>query len=344
MPLRLMEIILPDHDLGTIKELIENETTLDYWQEETSDGGLLIKLLISAEKTEKILDRLEGKYGGKDGFRVILLHVEATIPRVEEIEDITNSNGDEAAQDLEDEKDRLERVSREELYADIVDSVRLTRNYLILVVISSIIATIGLVQDSVAIVIGAMVIAPLLGPNVGLALATTLADFDLAKAALRTGLAGLAISLSLSILAGFIFSIDPTIPEIATRTTVLPYNIIVALAAGSAGVLAFTSGVATALIGVMVSVALLPPLVAFGLLLGAGYIPEAFGAFLLVVTNIICINLAGVTTLLLKGIRPRVWWEADRAERASRLAIGLWSVLLILLIFVLYLSQRYALF
>jgi uncharacterized hydrophobic protein (TIGR00341 family) len=271
---------------------------------------------------------------------VILLHVEATIPRVEEIEDITNSNADETAQDPEEEKDHQERISREELYADIVDSVKLSKNYLTLVVISSIIATVGLMQNSVAIIIGAMVIAPLLGPNVGLALATTLADFELGKAALRTGLSGLVISLGLSTLAGFIFSIDPTIHEIATRTNVLPTDILVALASGSAGVLAFTSGVATALIGVMVSVALLPPLVVFGLLLGAGHMPEALGALLLVVTNIICLNLAGVTTLFLKGIRPRSWWEADRADKAARFAIGLWSMLLLLLIFIVYLSQR----
>jgi uncharacterized hydrophobic protein (TIGR00341 family) len=340
MPLRLMEIFLPENDTDTINDLFENETTLDYWQEETSSGSLLIKLLISADKTEKILDRLEGKYGGRKGFRVILLHIEATIPRVEEIEDITNSNADKPIRNPEDEKDHQERVSREELYSDILDSVKLSRNYLALVVISSIVAAVGLLQNNVAVIIGAMVIAPLLGPNVGLALATTLADFDLGKAALRTGLTGLAISLGLSILAGLIFSIDPTIHEIATRTNVHPTDILVALASGSAGVLAFTSGVATALIGVMVSVALLPPLVVFGLLLGSGHMPQALGAFLLVVTNIICINLAGVTTLLLKGIRPRSWWEADRAGRASRFAIGLWSALLVLLAFIVYLSQR----
>ena len=195
-------------------------------------------------------------------------------------------------------------------------------------------------QNNVAIIIGAMVIAPLLGPNVGLALATTLADFDLGKAALRTGLSGLVISLVLSILAGLVFSIDPSIHEIATRTNVLPTDILVALASGSAGVLAFTSGVATALIGVMVSVALLPPLVTFGLLLGSGNLTHASGALLLVVTNIICVNLAGVTTLLVKGIRPRTWWEADRADKATRFAIGLWSALLGVLIFIVFLSQR----
>lgn len=340
MPLRLMEIFLPESNNSTVKELFENETTLDYWQEETSSGGLLIKLLISADKTEKLLDWLEEKYGDRDGFRVILLHVEGTIPRAEKIEDIANSNSDGSVQNPEDEKDNLERVSREELYSDVVDSVKLSRNYLALVVISSIVAAVGLLQDNIAVIIGAMVIAPLLGPNVGLALATTLADFELGKVALRSSLSGMAIALGLSALAGFIFSVDPTIHEISTRTNVLPADIVIALASGSAGVLAFTSGVATAIIGVMVSVALLPPLVAFGLLLGSGHMSQAFGAFLLVLTNIICVNLAGVTTLLLKGIRPRSWWEADRAGRASRFAIGLWSALLALLVFIIYLSQR----
>jgi len=335
-----MEIFLPENDDGTLRELFENETTLDYWQEENSDGSLLIKLLISAEKTEKILDRLEEKYGSREGFRVLLLHVEATIPRVAEIEDLTNANSDETEQNPEDEKDKQERISREELYADVVDSVKLSRNYLALVVISAIVAAAGLLQNNVAVIIGAMVIAPLLGPNVGLALATTLADFELGKAALRTSLAGVAIAFGLSTLTGLVFTIDPSIHEIARRTSVLPIDIVVALASGSAGVLAFTSGLATALIGVMVSVALLPPLVALGLLLGSGHMSQALGAFLLLITNIICVNLAGVTTLLLKGIRPRTWWEADKAVKASRFAIGLWSALLILLVIIVYLSQR----
>ena len=55
MPLRLIENFFPENDAGTTKELFENETTLDYWQEESSDGSLHIKLLISADKTEKVM-------------------------------------------------------------------------------------------------------------------------------------------------------------------------------------------------------------------------------------------------------------------------------------------------
>lgn len=86
--------------------------------------------------------------------------------------------------------------------------------------------------------------------------------------------------------------------------------------------------------------ALLPPLVAFGMLLGAGHWPHALGALLLLLTNIICVNLAGVVTFLAQGIRPASWWEADRAKRASRYAIALWVALLAALALVITLSQR----
>jgi len=336
MPLRLMEIYLPEDDGITIKEIIENESTLDYWQQKGAKGGTVVKLLISAEHTEEILDRLEEKYANRDDFRVLLIHVEGTIPRVQNVE---SSQSDENGQEGEENNNNLERVSREELYTQVYDSIQLTRNYLALIVISSIVAAVGLVQDSVTIIIGAMVIAPLIGPNVGLALATTLGDWELGKAALKTGFTGTTIALVFSILVGLIFPLNPFVEQMAARIFIHPTDIIVALASGSAGVLAFSSGVATALIGVMVSVALLPPLVVTGLLLGSGNISIASGAFLLFLTNIICINLSGVATLILKGIRPRSWWEADKAGKYSRWAIGLWTLLLVILIFLIYIKQ-----
>jgi uncharacterized hydrophobic protein (TIGR00341 family) len=139
---------------------------------------------------------------------------------------------------------------------------------------------------------------------------------------------------------GFIFVVSPDIPEIASRINVGIGDVILGLAPGSAGALAFTTGVSTTLIGVMVAVALLPPLVTFGMLLGAGYFYEALGAMLLVLTNIICINLAGVITFLVQGIRPLTWWEADRAKKATRIAIVLWVLLLLTLMIVILLSQR----
>jgi uncharacterized membrane protein len=68
--------------------------------------------------------------------------------------------------------------------------------------------------------------------------------------------------------------------------------------------------------------------------------PEAVGALLLLVTNIICVNLAGVMTFLAQGIRPRKWWEASKAKKAARVAITLWSVLLAILVAVILISRN----
>lgn len=134
--------------------------------------------------------------------------------------------------------------------------------------------------------------------------------------------------MALSVIIGLLLHVNPATPEMASRNAVALGDIVVALASGSAGALAFTTGVSTTLIGVMVAVALLPPLVTFGLLLGGGHTALATGALSLFLMNLICVNLAGVSTFLVQGIRPATWWENDRATKATRIAIGLWAVLL----------------
>jgi uncharacterized hydrophobic protein (TIGR00341 family) len=226
------------------------------------------------------------------------------------------------------------------LYEDIKDAARCSRVYLTMVVLSTIVAAVGLYYNSVAIIIGAMVIAPLLGPNVALALGTTLGDLALLWRALRTSLAGIGTVMALSVILGVLLHVNPASPELASRNAVGLGDVAVALASGSAGALAFTTGVSATLIGVMVAVALLPPLVTFGLLLGGGHLALAAGAFSLFLMNLICVNLAGVTTFLVQGIRPATWWEKDRAAKATRVAILLWVAVLAALTGLILLLRR----
>lgn len=207
-------------------------------------------------------------------------------------------------------------------------------------VLSTIVAVVGFYHNSVTIIIGAMVIAPLIGPSMALSLATTLGDLSLLWRALLAALAGVGTATVLSAIIGAIMHVDPTLTEIATRTRVGFGDIIVALAAGCAGAVAFTTGVSAALIGVMVAVALLPPLVAFGMLLGSGQLALSLGALSLFLMNMICINLAGVTTFLVQGILPVTWWEKGRAKKATFTAIGLWVILLAALVGLILLIRK----
>jgi uncharacterized hydrophobic protein (TIGR00341 family) len=139
---------------------------------------------------------------------------------------------------------------------------------------------------------------------------------------------------------GLVFQVDTGIVEISSRTSIGYADIFLALASGAAGVLAFTTGASTAVIGVMVAVALLPPLTVFGLLLGAGQYNLAAGAFLLFITNIICINLAGIATFLFQGVSPRTWYAADKARKATRKSLVLWIITLILLAVIIFVLDR----
>ena len=295
------------------------------WTSRSSSPTGLVRILLEAQDAEALSDLLVRQFGSRDGFRLLLLPVEATLPAAEPQADIEAEGGASSP------SRRSQRISREELYEDLAQAAELTPVYAVMVALSTVVAAIGLVRGDVAIVIGAMVIAPLLGPNVALSLASTLGDPDLARRSLKATGVGVGIAAALSFLLGAVLTVDPSAPALALRTRAEVGDIVLALAAGAAGALAFTSGGPAVVVGVMVSVALLPPLVVAGLLAGAGYWAPTVGALMLSLTNVTCINLAAVATFLLQKVRPRTWWEAEPAKRATRLAVTTWIAMLVVL-------------
>lgn len=333
MALRMIEIFIPVEKEGDVKEILGEQEPFDVWSDRLSENRSLVRVLLSAERTESVMDVLDRKFSYLEDFRMVLLSVAACIPRPEE------SVGEE--KELREEGERkVLRISREELYAGMAETARMSAVYLVLVVLSAVVAAIGILRGNIAVVVGAMVIAPLLGPNVALSFATTLGDTTLARRALKSSLLGMALALGVSVVIGLMLGVNTSIYEVMSRTEAGLGDVVLALAAGSAAALSLTAGLSSALIGVMVAVALLPPLVTFGMLLGNGRWQLALGAMMLLLVNLICINLAGVLTFLLQGIRPLTWWEADRAKRATLTAIILWSVLLVVLVVLILLSRR----
>ena len=337
MALRLLEIVVPEEVTGEVFKIIEEAQITNFWQTCSCENRSILKMIVAAEKTESLLDTFEKKYGRFDEFHMVMVPLEASYPSTREIE--------EKAEETQKEEQGVTkkeplRVSRQELYHDIFDSSKLTNTYMIMIVLSAIVAAIGLIKDNVAVIIGAMVIAPLLGPNVALSFATTIGDGELGGNALKTNIVGMVIAFAVSLVLGYFLVIDPEIGEIASRTAVSYADIVLALASGIAAALSVTSGAPAVLIGVMVSVALMPPLVVFGLLLGSGNYILSIMALELVAINMICINIAGVVTFLFQGLRPLNWWEASKAKKATRYAIITWVILLIILIALLMSTQQ----
>jgi uncharacterized hydrophobic protein (TIGR00341 family) len=325
MPDRLLEVLVPEARSSAVRTAVE-DCTPNWISEQAAAGVSIFRLLLPAEQVEGLLDALV-QLPEELEVKAVVLPVEASLPRPPppEVEAVP-----EPAEVPPDK--RLARISRQELYEDLREFADLTPAFVVTTALSVVVAAIGLTRESPAIIIGAMVIAPLLGPNMALALATTLADRDLGLRAIRTNLAGVGTTVVVGALAGLVWRLDPGGGEVLSRIDITPGESVLALATGVAGAIAVTTGLSTSLVGVMVAVALLPPLVTGTMLLVQGHAGEALHAFLLVATNVICVNLSGVATFYAKGIRPGTWWEAEESKRATRLAIALWTAMLAVVI------------
>lgn len=328
MALRLIESIVPNESLSVFDSLPDYGKFIGRWDESLNGEKSLVRMLVDSSDVEKLVDALIERFNGVEEFRVMLLPVEATLPRPEPVEPPANVETEPSP----------ERINREEIYNAVSAGAKVTNAYVAQVFLATLVAAIGLMRNDTAILIGAMVIAPLLGPNMALCLATTLGDLKLVWKSLRANAIGLSIALACSVAIGLLFPVSVEQESIGLRTHVAQTDIILALASGCAGVLAFTTGAPASLIGVMVAVALMPPFAVFGLLLAAGDFQAATGALMLVGTNVICVNLAGTLTFLIQGLRPQSWWKVARAKRATHTAIAIWIVLLIILCVMIYLG------
>lgn len=317
--MRIIEVVTDCGHVDTLQGFAEQHAMLDFWSTPCEqESRCSIRLLVRPENQQQVLDGIQTIVGGTESSRILVLPVEATIPRPETVEDSEQKNST--------------TVTREELYQKIVKGIELDATFLWMVVLSTIVASIGLLADNVAVVIGAMVIAPLLGPNLALAFASALGDSMLIWQSLKTNFIGLGIALSISIAIGYFWPDDYTSQEILSRTDVGYDGVILALISGAAAVLALASGWSNSLVGVMVAVALLPPAATFGLMLGAGKFDMAIGASLLLAINIVSVNLSAKLAFIAKGVKPRTWIEKNKARQSAIVSGVFWFVSLSLLL------------
>ena len=339
MALRLVDIYRPS-DPDDLPMPENGYDVLGHWTHALSDGGRVDRVLLDVDETEAFMDWVDASVWSE--YRIVLQSVEATFPRPEiDDPDTDDADATEAAGDTND--NAVSRINREELYEYARNAADVSGTFYALVVLSTIVAVGGMLRDQAAVVIGAMVIAPLIGPNLALALGTTLGDTRILARAVRANASGLALAFAGALGLGAVLAvwdgIDPSTPELAARTQVGFADLALAAASGAAGALSVTRQGATALVGVMMAVALLPPLAATGLLLGAGLLADAASAGLLTGINVVCVNLAAVCAFLASGVRPARWKEMKQAKASTRVAVGLWVLALALLAALVVLSQ-----
>jgi uncharacterized hydrophobic protein (TIGR00271 family) len=176
--------------------------------------------------------------------------------------------------------------------------------YLLMNMLAATIACYGLFANSPAVVIGAMIVAMLLGPITGIGLALVDSDMALLRQGLTTLLGGVAGVMITASILGTIHRDIPITNEIMARTSPNLIDLMVALAGGAAGAYATVSPrLSIAFVGVAIATALVPPLSSACILLARGETTLALGAFLLAFTNMVAIQFASSTVLWLTGFR-----------------------------------------
>ncbi|MEO1964287.1 TIGR00341 family protein [Hyphomonas sp.] len=305
-----------DERFDTVQRAIKASEPVDYYIIDTErKDRKLISVFIREGMEQTLMDNVQTALEGANGWRISILPIEATAPKLEE-----PKPGKEA---------KSTQATREEIYSDVATGARFDRNFFVMVVLSTIVAAIGLNSDGVAAVIGAMVIAPLLGPVLGFSMGAALGDDALLKRASVTLVAGIGTALACSLLLSFVLPIDLESRELMSRAEVRLDGLALAMAAGGAAALSLTSSQASALVGVMVAAALLPPGAAVGLFMGAGEWALALRACLLLALNVAALILSALIVFRLRRIRPRSWIEQKNANRAVLLNAVLSGLVLI---------------
>lgn len=322
MPYRLIHVSVPKDAEGRIAEIVDDARTHSWWRNDaecdssTGEGQTVVfSIVLTTPRAQKFLDKVAEAIGEADAWHLVTSSTEVVLPEVE----------DEEEQEKLDEENT--QAAREEIYVDVSRGAVLSRDYLLMVALATVVAAIGLSSGQIAVVIGAMVIAPLLGPILAFSFGTAIGNRKLLWISAKSFLVGLVVSLIAGGVLGLILppGLDAGLVKfdhpLGLTTAALP------LASGAAAALMVTQNNNSALVGVMVAAALLPPLAAIGLLVGGGEYAQALRAGATVIANVVAITLAAQVVFIWKGIRPRGWLTEGR-DTSIRWSLAIWVVLL----------------
>lgn len=219
-------------------------------------------------------------------------------------------------------------------FADGAGQLRL--DYVIMTLLSGIIATFGLLLDSAAVIIGAMLVAPLMNPLQAFGIGVVAGRARLAVRSVVTVMLGAVLITLFAVLCGWAVGVAAPTPEMLARGSPSLLDAVVALAAGMAGAYATArKDIPAALAGVAIAAALVPPISTIGLGLAAGRFGLAMGATLLFLVNVVCIAVVAAVTFQWLGLRPADRSRTERGQLALATAsVGLLVGLLVVLVVV----------
>ena len=214
---------------------------------------------------------------------------------------------------------RQEKEDEQETIDSIKKGVEFKGTNLWVLIFATFIASLGLNTNSTAVIIGAMLISPLMGPIMGFGLGLGISDFELIKRSFRN----FAIATVFSVITSFIYFLISPISEaqseLLARTQPTLYDVLIAFFGGLAGIVASsTKSKGNVIPGVAIATALMPPLCTAGFGLATGNLYYFFGAFYLFFINSVFISLATYLVVRVLKYPKKVFLDKDHEKRVTR--------------------------
>lgn len=325
--MRLVQVFVPRDELDLVIETAE-EAGVDYTVSRDTDRGefeALVSIPVPPPAVEPLMEALRAAGLDERSYTVVTAAETIVSKRTDELTGRFSGT----------------RISREELRARAADLAPAASTYFGLLIVSTAIATAGLLLDSAATIIGAMVVAPLMGPALAASVGVIVDDEALATRGIALQVIGLAAAVLTAAVMGWAlrgtvllppgFDIT-TVPQIRERITPDFLALFLALGSGVAAVISLTRNVGSVLVGVAIAVALVPPAATAGLGIAWGDPPVVLTAGTLVLVNMLSINLTALLLLWLSGYRP------ERTESVERVYGRLRSRVAVLLVAIIVLS------
>jgi len=309
--MRVIKLLVPEEQLDTALDILDKENidfvvTKDATEQRNRS---LIEFPLPTQAVEFVLRELREAGIDDHEYTIIGSAETAKTENYHELEDRFVAGVEED-----------DSVAPEEIRAKALDMYRNALTYYSLTAFSAIVAAAGLMLDSPAVVVGAMVIAPQVGSALIASVGMVLDDRRMLLMGVRTQVVGFTIAIVGAIGFGFLLKAGGFVPNALDVTTVGQISkrispgllsVSVAFCAGAAGAFGLATALPVSLVGVMIAAALVPAAAAVGIGIAWGLPAVAIGAFLLLAVNAVAVNLSGFLVLWYLGYRPDSW---DRAE------------------------------
>ncbi len=214
-----------------------------------------------------------------------------------------------------------DKAQRDEVVAAISKGVEFRGVNLWVLIFATMIASLGLNVNSAAVIIGAMLISPIMGPIMGVGLALGINDFELLKKSLRNLALMFIVAIITSTVYFFISPLSSNSSELLARTVPTTYDVLIALFGGLAGIVAQPrqDRTSTVIPGVAIATALIPPLCTAGFGLATGQFRFFIGAFYLFFINSVFIALATYAMVRFLQYEKKVFIDKTRERTVKRL-------------------------